>query len=42
VLIVGFALLAVAGGVVVRRRLPRSRTSADRPSGHTDPPGRKL
>jgi hypothetical protein len=42
VLIVGFALLAFAGGVVVRRRLRRSRTSADRPRGQTDPLGRKL
>jgi hypothetical protein len=42
VLVVGLALLAIAGGVVVRRRLPRSRTSADRPRGQTDPPGSKL
>jgi hypothetical protein len=42
VLIVEFALLAIAGGVVVRRRLPRSLTSADRPRGQTDPLGRKL
>jgi hypothetical protein len=42
VLIVGFALLAIAGGVVVRRRLSRSLTSADRPRGHTDPLRRKL
>ena len=42
VLIVGFALLAIAGGVVVRRRLSRSLTSADRPRGQTDPLRRKL
>jgi hypothetical protein len=42
VLIVGFALLAIAGAVLVRRRLPRSLTSADRPRGQTDPLGRKL
>jgi hypothetical protein len=42
VLIVGLALLAIAGGVVVRRRLPPSLTSADRSRGQTDPLGRKL
>jgi hypothetical protein len=42
VLIVGFALLAIAGGLIVRRRLSRSLTSADRPRGQTDPLRRKL